>query len=98
MGVALKVAKSKIHGNGLFAKEVIKKGKVLGFCKTKKTKKITDHTLWLGEKLHMMICDFRFINHDKKPNVIIYDDLSVVALKKIKKGEELTHHYGDDWK
>ena len=98
MGAELKVANSTIHGRGLFAKATIKKGTILGFCKTKKTKKITDHTLWLGKKLHMMMCDFRFINHDTKPNVVIYDDLSVVALRKIKKGEELTHHYGDDWK
>ena len=89
---------SPIHGKGLFAKSDIKKGTVLGYCKTKRTKKITDHTLWLGKKMHMMVCDFRFINHARKPNVVIYDDLSVVTLKKIRQGEELTHHYGDDWK
>jgi SET domain-containing protein len=29
--------------------------------------------------------------------VAYYDDLSVVALRNIEPGEELTHHYGEDW-
>jgi SET domain-containing protein len=93
----LKVAKSKIHGKGLFATETIKKGTVIGYCKTRKTKKPGDHTLWLDAGPVDVTCRLKYINHNSKPNVAYYDDLSVVALKKIKPGDELTHHYGADW-
>ncbi|WP_084639091.1 SET domain-containing protein-lysine N-methyltransferase [Haliea salexigens] len=39
----------------------------------------------------------RCLNHSNDPNVSYYADLSVVALRDIQAGEELTHHYGDDW-
>ena len=90
----VKVKKSDIHGKGLFCTKKIPKNHVLGKCKTKKTKKPNGYTLWLGKKSVDVICDFKYINHSKKPNVVYYDDLTVVALKKIKPGEELTHDYG----
>lgn len=95
----VEVATSPVHGRGLFAAKAIKKGTELGICKTRKARKDGPYVLWLEEKGHgvEVTCDLRFINHDKKPNVSYYDDLSVVALKNIKKGQELLHHYGDDW-
>jgi hypothetical protein len=45
-----------------------------------------------------LLCRLRFINHSKKPNVAYLDNLSVVALRKIRPGDELTHNYGDEWK
>lgn len=89
----IKVKKSKIHGKGLFSTEKIRKGTLLGKCKVKKTKKPNLHTLWIGNKMIDVTCDLKYINHSKKPNVVYYDDLTVVALKNIKKGEELTHQY-----
>ncbi len=88
------VKKSKIHGKGLFSTEKISKGTVLGKCKTRKTKKTNMYTLWSDDKPRDVTCDFKYINHSKKPNVAYYDDYTVVALKKIKPGEELTHDYG----
>jgi SET domain-containing protein len=95
----IKVGNSKIHGKGLFAKAPIKKHEVLGFLKTRPSKKDGPHVLWCndGKEGHEVICDFRFINHSTNPNVAYYDDLSVVALRNIEPGEELTHHYGEDW-
>ena len=90
----IRVKKSKIHGKGLFSTEKISKGIVLGTCKTKKTKKTNMYTLWVDDKPRDITCDFKYINHSKKPNVAYYDDYTVVALKKIKRGEELTHDYG----
>ena len=37
-------------------------------------------------------CIFKFINHKKRANACYYDDLTVVALRNIKKGEEITHN------
>ena len=93
----LKKNESPIHGMGLFSKIFIKKGQVLGYCRTKTTRKPGDYTLWLDQGPVDVTCKFKYINHHKKPNVAYYDDLSVVALKDIKPGDELTHHYGDDW-
>ncbi len=94
----LVVKDSAIHGKGLFTAVPIEKNRLLGYCKVVPTKKKSDYTLWIGRNKRVDVtCRFRYINHHKKPNVSYYDDLSVVALRNIAPGEELTHHYGDDW-
>mgnify|MGYP000135520506 FL=1 len=96
----LEVRRSAVHGRGLFASLPIKKGTELGLCKTKPAKKDGPYVLSLddeGNERYRVLCDLRFINHAKKPNVAYYDDLTVVALKNIKAGQELLHDYGDDW-
>ena len=98
MKKTLKVAKSSVHGKGLFATVDIPKNTVLGYCKTRPTKDPGLHTLWLaGGDLVDVTCKLKYINHHSKPNVSYYDDLSVVSLRKIKAGDELFHHYGDEW-
>ncbi|MFO8025389.1 SET domain-containing protein [Thiohalophilus sp.] len=92
------VAESPIHGKGLFATAPIKKGEFLGNLKTRAAKKDGPYVLWCDDgKGREVICDFRFINHSRKANVAYYDDLTVMALKNIKPGEELVHNYGDEW-
>lgn len=94
---SLKVAESAIHGKGLFATKKIPRGTVIGYCRTRKTAEPGDYTLWLDSGPVDVTCRLKYINHHTKPNVAYYDDLSVVALKTIEPGEELVHHYGDDW-
>lgn len=96
------VGKSPIHGRGLFAAKKIKEGDLLGVLTCKPTKKEGPHVLWVEKgkdryDLFKVTCDFKYINHSADPNVAYYDDLTVVALKDIKKGEELTHYYGEEW-
>ena len=94
----LKVRKSRIHGKGLFAKKAISTDSLLGFCKTKRVRKEGPYVLTLGSGKQVRVtCKFRYINHSKNPNVAYYDDLSVVTLRDIRKGEELTHDYGEEW-
>jgi len=93
-----KVGTSEIHGQGLFAAKPIRKGATLGICKTATTRLPGEHTLWLDKGPVDVTCDLRFINHSKSPNVAYYDDLTVVSLRNIELGEELTHDYGKDWK
>ena len=98
MKQALLVQKSKIHGKGLFTTVKLKKGSLLGHCSSKPVKESSPHTLWLADdQLVEITCKLKYINHNKKPNVIYYDDLSVVALRDIEAGEERTHDYGDEW-
>jgi len=98
--IRVSVKKSDIHGKGLFAAETIKKGDVIGYFKTKKAKKTNGpYILWMeNENPVEVTCDLKYINHNKKPNAIYYDDFSVVALKRIPKNTEITHDYGKDWK
>ncbi len=93
----LKVAKSSIHGTGLFATTSIKEGTLLGYCRTRKTKTSSDYTLWLESGPVDVTCRLKYINHSSTPNVAYYDDLSVVALTDLAPGDELTHHYGEEW-
>lgn len=93
------VKKSGIHGKGLFASHTIKVGDIIGSIKYKRAKKDGPYVLWLDENEGIQVeCDLKYINHNSSPNACYYDDLNVVALKKIIKGEEITHDYGDDWK
>jgi SET domain-containing protein len=95
----LVVKKSSIQGKGLFTKVDLKKGTLLGWCKTRPVTEPSPHTLWLDDgRLVDVTCKLKYINHDKRPNVAYYDDLSVVTLRAVRAGEELTHDYGDEWK
>lgn len=97
MEPGLRVGDSGIHGRGLFATEAIQKGTVLGSCRTRKTKIESEYTLWVDKGPVDVVCRLKYINHSATPNVAYYSDLSVVALKNIKAGQELTHNYGKDW-
>lgn len=90
-------AESPIHGKGLFAARHIAEGEVLGTVSGKWTKRDGPYVLWVEEDKGFRVeCDFRFINHSKKPNAAYYDTLEVCALRDIKPGEEITHDYGND--
>lgn len=96
----VEVRESSLHGRGLFAAKPIAKGTELGVCDARRTREEGPHVLWIddhGEEMYQVQCDLKYINHGKKPNVAYYDDLTVVALKKIKAGDELLHDYGDEW-
>ena len=90
---------SGIHGKGLFAKKSIKAGVVIGELKGKPAKKDGPYVLWMDDdKKGFEVSNvYKYINHHPKPNAVYYDDLTVVALRNIKKDEEITHHYGDTW-
>lgn len=92
------VKQSAIHGKGLFAKNKILKGDIIGHIKYQPVKKDGPYVLWLDENVGIKVdCDLKYINHNAKPNACYFDDLQVVALKNIKAGDEITHDYGDDW-
>lgn len=93
------VKDSRIHGKGLFAKKKIKAGQVLGEVEGKYTKKDGPHVLWLDDLTQgfKVNCVFKYINHAPKANAAYYEDLTVVAIKDIKKDEEITHDYGEAW-
>jgi hypothetical protein len=94
----LVIKKSYIQGKGLFTTVDLKEGTLVGYCKSIPVDEPSIHTLWLeNQTLVDVTCKLKYINHHKAPNVAYYEDLSVVALRDIQAGEELTHDYGEEW-
>jgi SET domain-containing protein len=89
---------SGIHGLGLFAKDHIAEGEVIGDIDPVPVKEDGPHVLWTGDgDAYKVDGLMKYINHSKQPNACYYDDLSVVALCEILPGDEITHDYGDEW-
>lgn len=93
------VAVSAIHGKGLFANMAIPGGAIIGWLEGKPSATDGDYILWISERQGIeVLCDLKYINHSNEPNACYYDDLSVVALRDIDPGEEITHNYSsNDW-
>jgi hypothetical protein len=92
------IAESRIHGQGLFARIPIPKDTVIGYLEGEHTDQDGIYVLWIDEETGFEVsCDLKFINHSDEPNACYYDDKTVVALKDIKPGEEITHNYEADW-
>lgn len=94
----LYVAPSALHGRGLFTHIALPPNTLLGVCQSRRAKRPSLYTLTMatGEIVHIT-CKLKYINHSKRPNVAYYDDLTVMTLRAIDAGEELTHDYGDEW-
>jgi len=93
------VARSEIHGQGLFARKHITSGSIIGRLRGRPCTQDAPYVLWLSDTEAMeVLCDLKYINHCDQPNACYYDDLSVVALRDIHPGEEITHNYACvDW-
>lgn len=98
------IAKSQIHGNGLFASDNIVACTVLGeldgqivpwelYCKyamAMEWNALAEETLLVRPYR----TKYSFINHSRKPNLILANNpLRVVVLADVKSGEELTLDY-----
>ncbi len=92
------IANSPIHGKGLFAASTIPKGSIIGHLRGRETQEDGMYVLWLDHKTGFEVtCDLKYINHSDLPNACYYDDKSVIALRDIQPGEEITHNYEADW-
>jgi len=88
------VATSPVHGKGLFAAKRIKANTVLGRLHGMPTFDDGIYVLWITDELGLELTnDFKYINHNSKPNAA-YSDLDVTVLKDVEPGEELLHDYG----
>jgi len=88
------IARSSIHGKGVFASRSIKEGEIIGKLNVSPATRNGHHVLWLAENRKVRVhCPLRYVNHSDEPNAVYYDTLEVVALRDIDKGEEITHDY-----
>lgn len=78
----------------LISKEVIKKNEIILKAEGKIVKFPTRTSFQIGKKEHLECEPIKFINHSCNPNTYInLQDLTLRALKNIKKNEELTFNY-----
>ncbi len=95
------VAKSPIHGRGLFAKKKIRKGTRIGLYEGERVARDDTYVLWVedgtggwfgiqGEN------DLRFLNHANEPNAEFTGD-HLFAIRTISTDSEITFDYGPDW-
>jgi SET domain-containing protein len=93
------VADSGIHGKGLFAGNFIGEGEIIGRLEGIPCTDDGPYVLWVSARQGIEVtCELRYINHADEPNACYFDDLSVVALRDIWPGEEITHdYYSNDW-
>ncbi len=97
--IKIYVGASTIHGQGLFAGELISKGRIIGKIQGTPCTSNGTYVIWLnGTDAIKVTCNLKYINHADAPNACYYDDLTVVALRKIDQDEEITHNYASaDW-
>ncbi|MCX8194279.1 MAG: SET domain-containing protein-lysine N-methyltransferase, partial [Candidatus Pacearchaeota archaeon] len=104
------VKKSKINGKGLFAKENIKKGSRVGIVagliipdNENSYKKYNINYLHPINYNYVIVNQniTRYINHSCEPNCGLRNGIEIIALRNIKKDEEITIDYDTleyDWK
>ena len=94
------VARSAIHGRGIFAARAFRKGALIARFEGEPTKRNSRHVLWVptddgGWEGRRGTNALRWINHSPKPNAI-FEGWELRALKAIPRDEEVTVHYGED--
>jgi len=104
-----KLQHSNIHGTGVFASEIIRKGDVVwmledNFLKsfdsetykqmsTKEQEFLNEYATLEGDTWWLDLDNTRFINHSITPNIEFKDGVEAVALRNIFIGEEITCDY-----
>ncbi|MEK7228392.1 MAG: SET domain-containing protein [Patescibacteria group bacterium] len=97
------VGESLISGSGIMAGEDIKKGEFIGYIRGKlKFLKVTNKKQslsfpnWVGISKGVWIdppYPYQFLNHSCEPTAGIKRKISMVAIRDIKKGQEITIDY-----
>ena len=94
------VARSSIHGRGVFAKRRIEKGTLIGRYAGPPAKRDGKYVLWVPKQRSWVGIRgrnaLRYLNHSSKPNAEMAED-EVWAIKTIRPHQEITFDYGDEW-
>lgn len=98
------VGKSGIHKRGIFSAEPVRKGELIQFIAGKKVKKLLKTKkdslsipTWFGLGRYSWMdpgeSPFRYLNHSCEPNAAISGTKSLIAIKNIPQGKEITIDY-----
>ena len=97
------IKKSKIIGKGIFANRNFSKGEIIFKWKPKLikksdikglSKKERTYVEKIASRYYIMQSPERFVNHSCKSNTVVKNK-SDVAIRDIKKGEEITSNYSN---
>ena len=96
------IRKSPIHGKGVFAKRRLRRGMRVGRYEGQETETDGIYVLWIDQGNGTYAGrdgknDLRFLNHSSDPNAE-FDNDELYVIRTIQPGEEITFHYGEDWK
>ena len=90
------VGKSPIHGRGLFAARDIPADTILLRLEGRPTQRDGSYVIWwedeTGEHGFRVTNDARYVNHADEANAAFFD-MELWSLRRIRKGEEITHDY-----
>ncbi len=94
---------SPIHGKGIFAARDINKGQIVCVIKGQKMFKINKnkedalaHPDWVGFEMNHWIDPvppFKYLNHSCNPSSAVKGNVTLIAIRDIKKDEEITVDY-----
>lgn len=95
------INESDIHGTGVFAATPIKRSTHIGTYEGPVARTDGMHVLWVYEVDSDPVGrdgknKLRFLNHSAKPNAE-FRGFELYSIRAIKKDEEITFHYGEDW-
>ncbi|MEE8314302.1 MAG: SET domain-containing protein-lysine N-methyltransferase [Myxococcota bacterium] len=95
------VRESSIHGKGVFAREPIGEGTVIGVYEGSEVERDGIYVLWIERDDGSFYGiegrnELRYLNHSSNPNAD-FDDEELSAVRTIAPGDEITLHYGDAW-
>ena len=86
------IARSPIHGKGVFASRPIKEGEIIGTLNVSPATRNGHHVLWISENQKVRVnCSLRYVNHSDDPNL----DDDGFAIKDINIGDEIVINYKD---
>ena len=100
-GPAIHVKDSPRHGKGLFASEDIPADTLIITIQGRTTRRDGTYVIWTQDEGDepegfLITNDGKYVNHSRTPNAAFYD-LELWSLRRIRAGEEITHHYGPEW-
>lgn len=97
--LSYKIKKSKIKGagKGLFATVDFCPAEKIGNFEVEYAHEENKYTYYYEDIKVNVTNELKYANHSKNPNAVIIG-LDMYAIKTINKGEEITWHYGEDWK
>lgn len=102
--IRYEVRPSPIHGLGLFSLQYIPKDSVIDHFEVEKSPDLSKFIGSLGyvdvtwKEIYLITNDLKYVNSSRYPNSRIIDRFTLVALRDIPAGEEITLRYlATDW-
>lgn len=95
------VRPSKIHGRGCFANQLLRPATIFD-APSYEVKEETWTSVTFDGVVRELYSPFKYLNHSSDPNAELYwnpdrEVLELYILRQIRRDEEVTISYGDDW-